>query len=183
MTMVECQYVRLLLGALIDEELSPGQHKEVQAHLDTCPDCQADLEQLCSLSQAFGELRALMPTADVEAGVADVRARIAADRHAPGLVEHLQVWWHELVTFHRPLVYAGVLAVVLALAVPLAWLITADQANRAISVAPQITVAPSMVESIEYGGESVIIMQDPGTGNTIIWLQSTPTTEENDGSI
>lgn len=49
-------HVNHLLEAYHDGELSPGQHRKVEAHLSECPACRAELEQMRRLSTLLHEV-------------------------------------------------------------------------------------------------------------------------------
>lgn len=69
------------LHAYLDGELSEGQRREVEAHLVSCIECQARLEQATGLGQRVSELMAELEPAPVQAPAwREIEARAAARR-------------------------------------------------------------------------------------------------------
>jgi predicted anti-sigma-YlaC factor YlaD len=50
------QHVNHLLNEYYDDELSPARRRQVEAHLDTCASCRAELEQMRQLSAWLDEV-------------------------------------------------------------------------------------------------------------------------------
>ena len=50
------QHINHLLDEYYDGELSPARRRQVEAHLDVCADCRAELEQMRQLSALLAEV-------------------------------------------------------------------------------------------------------------------------------
>ncbi len=69
------------LHTYLDGELSEGQRREVEAHLSSCVECQARLEQVTALGQRVSELMAELEPGPLQAPAwRDIEARAAARR-------------------------------------------------------------------------------------------------------
>ncbi|MDD3580462.1 MAG: zf-HC2 domain-containing protein [Desulfobacca sp.] len=63
--MLDCQKVKELLSAYMDDELSEAQRELVQAHLGKCPVCRQELARLERLWQTLAALPEVAPPADL----------------------------------------------------------------------------------------------------------------------
>jgi anti-sigma factor RsiW len=70
------------LSEYLDDELDPRERAEVDAHLQGCATCRADLDALRLVVARAGELTDRRPDADLWPGV---QARIGSDRGAPAV--------------------------------------------------------------------------------------------------
>src|SRR6266478_4406708 len=70
-----CQDIRLDLSAYLDNELTPPQRTEVEAHLASCPRCQGDLNEMKTLVTGVAALPKLQPAPRF---LAEVRRKIAS---------------------------------------------------------------------------------------------------------
>lgn len=84
-----CQDVRQDLVALIDDQLEPARRSQLEAHLEGCQGCQAELSGLRRALEAVDALPALEPSSDLQARF---DARLERERSG---------WWAELTTWMR----------------------------------------------------------------------------------
>jgi anti-sigma factor RsiW len=74
---MNCENVTERLGALLDGELDAAEEAAVRAHVEDCPRCAAELDELESLNQLLGALAAHEGDADFA-----VRVRRRAEKKA-----------------------------------------------------------------------------------------------------
>jgi anti-sigma factor RsiW len=77
----DCQGIRSELSAYLDNEIAPAERSAIEKHLDDCPHCQRELEQLKSLTAAVTALPTLEPPARF---LAEVRRKIAGESEPRG---------------------------------------------------------------------------------------------------
>lgn len=148
-----CARFTPLLEGYLDGELSAEQIDAVEEHLWSCPRCQKELEELCTLRKILREA--------MEEGLVNEQLQVAWDRITEGLTPPTlkeRIWWpvRNLLPPFRPL---RTLAWGLALLVILLFII------------PLVTTAPSPpveVESIE--SEHPVMIFQGEEGMTVIWL-------------
>jgi anti-sigma factor RsiW len=101
------------LTALLDGELPPSRAEEVTRHVDACPACRAERDQLAAGAAA---LRALPPAPEPSAGfAARLTARLAAEaRPPPGLLGRLAAFRWRIAA---PVAAAALAAAVVGVAV------------------------------------------------------------------
>lgn len=87
------QHVNHLLNEYYDGELSPARRRQVEAHLQACPACRAELEQVRQLSALLGEVS--LPDAfsspqlfGAQVGLRISREQVERSRY-PGAVWHV----------------------------------------------------------------------------------------------
>ena len=79
-----CEETTKLLSQYIDDVLSLPARVTVDAHLDLCPVCRAEVTELRSLSRSLGYLARQAPPADVASAINDaLRIEAAAQRQSP----------------------------------------------------------------------------------------------------
>ncbi|MFO7956435.1 MAG: zf-HC2 domain-containing protein [Candidatus Brocadiia bacterium] len=74
---MNCENVKERLGTLLDGELDAAEEAAVRAHVEACPRCAAELDELESLNQLLGALPAHEGNADFA-----VRVRRRAEKEA-----------------------------------------------------------------------------------------------------
>jgi hypothetical protein len=60
---MKCEDIQKELKAFLDDEIDKKKKQEVKAHLDQCPNCAKDLEQLKKLSEALQTWKGIEPSA------------------------------------------------------------------------------------------------------------------------
>lgn len=130
------QAVQALLPWFVRERLHGAEREQVEAHLASCPHCQAELESERRLQAAHRQLGDGFPagsTLDVERGLAAVHAQIAAlprERRRAAL-QGLAAWWRQGPVSWRWLLSAQCLVIVL-LGIGLLWPADAPEPYRAL---------------------------------------------------
>lgn len=103
-----------------DGELDEQQKARVEAHLESCPDCQAELESLRKLSGVLNMARVPAPVQPAEAFAARVRAELAGTRPQTGWQRGLRTAWKA-----APFVWVGTWLFIQAVSLAAALLATA----------------------------------------------------------
>jgi len=80
------------LSAYLDDELTPGERTEVEAHLAACPGCAAFLADLRAVDAAADGLPAEAPAGYFDTFPSRVRARLGAGSKAPARTRRLPAW-------------------------------------------------------------------------------------------
>lgn len=172
-----CDRVERWLGAYRDGALGRGRARRVEAHLLGCGRCRAALESF----QKIGEtLRAHPPPAlsarQVESLLAGVRQRILARgvtaRHRGWKTLGAPPMLRDAFVVH-PRMSWGTAAVLVAL---LVWFVGGDAGRRLVGPgAPPMPIAPIVVESLEGGPQtSVMLFTPPHSNLKVIWIFEEP---------
>ena len=104
--MAYCNEYTELISAALDGALSPGQRKELDAHLAACPECAALYKELSALHAALEDLPPVEPPADLKARIMEAVAAEKVVPFPPKRNDRLPHRW-------RWLASAAVLAIVL----------------------------------------------------------------------
>lgn len=125
-------------------ELPDNEAHELEQHLDSCPDCQSDREQLMALQMLAGTLPVVEPDANLVA-----RARLRLDEALDALPAHR---WYERLTRRITTSFAGLQAAPMAAALLLALGVGAGSfggyqlaQHRTSPVAPATSIASTGV--------------------------------------
>jgi len=86
------EHVEHLLAGYHDHELPARRQRQVEAHLEGCPDCQASLAQLAGLSDVLTEYTLPDTMASAETFRAQVMLRLS--RRKQSQAGYLSWWWH-----------------------------------------------------------------------------------------
>jgi anti-sigma factor RsiW len=86
---MNCHRLSNLLSAYIDGELTGVEMIEIRNHLDGCPACQDDLDQVRAMKRLVGRLRTAQPAADLGARIC---ASLDGVQPKPVLGAWLEVW-------------------------------------------------------------------------------------------
>ncbi len=162
---MDCQGCNRLLQAYLDGDLDGAPHREVEAHLDKCPDCRADYDRLVKVRDLLKDLREVeVPSGEREEFIRALMDRIEAERVAG---------WSRRINWRPALI--GAIAVVAILIV-----LVSIPRQREI---PEIAGAPGLnalenvrIDTLIMGGLDAHFMAtsgdflcDPGTaGGTIL---------------
>lgn len=104
--MAYCNEYTELISAALDGALSPGQRKELDAYLASCPECAALYKELSALHAALEDLPPVEPPADLKARIMEAVAAEKVVPFPPKRNDRLPHRW-------RWLASAAVLAIVL----------------------------------------------------------------------
>jgi anti-sigma factor RsiW len=168
-----CESYQMLLSAYADGEASPKERGQLELHLSGCSECRARLEDLKALSSTVSaHLLAEAEQADFSGFADGVLKRIGPKE--PGLLERLQVWVSEVMTYHRAAVLSSAItaAVTIAIAVPVVWQLASRSAPQAVVVRDLQLQDPNLQP----------VVMDMGDGKTLIMLVDRPGSDEGEAA-
>ncbi len=175
-TRLTCDQTQDLLGAFVLDSLDPRQGIEVRSHLETCPACRGEAEELRATAMSIGE--AVEPVAPP----AQLRERIMREIQQPRLEpvaappEPVRAWWA------RPRSAWGVaaMAAVLMLAAGGWGLSEHFSARGAASNGTLAATALNPVDRLIASGEAQVVPLTPTSGTAakaaLVTDQATGTT-------
>ncbi len=77
---MNCEKCQQLLNAYLDGELEGIEFDEVEVHIDKCPECRSELDQLVKMRELLMDLRSVeVPEGEKEAFIEALRARLKAE--------------------------------------------------------------------------------------------------------
>lgn len=91
--MNDCHVMKAKLGRLIDAELKPADQAVIQSHLEVCPNCRQEFDELKRVSTSLDRL-AVPPVPDRLGAtvMARVRNDVSAGTPAPGMFRFWKDW-------------------------------------------------------------------------------------------
>jgi anti-sigma factor RsiW len=94
---MRCEEVQERLSALIDQQLSPQEHEQLQHHLHTCEACFREYQELRRFVEFCRQLEAPDPKIDLWREFQPMLAEIVAEQKIP-FAQRLRRQWNRLVS-------------------------------------------------------------------------------------
>lgn len=159
----------------LDNELSHGEHQDLQAEINACPDCQARAERFLETGR---ELRGL-----VDASLHNVEPLRAVQAIHQRIDHYRRSSWSKRMRARASDVWAGerrkVVSVMVAAAIsavmgPAVLYLAEQQSVRSVPALQSASpaMASVVVESLEFDGQSRAMIYRPAANTTVIWLES-----------
>lgn len=118
---MKCKQISQLIHDYVDGRIPQCDCDELEAHLSSCPDCAAEVEEVRSVVNSLGSLCGCSAPVDCWESI---KFRLPANAHTAPL-------WKRLV--FRPVLAAPALAVALLLAVFVMWPGAVEQPNKVVA--------------------------------------------------
>ena len=140
------------VSCFYDKELDPVTYNRVKAHIDTCPECGKQLSDLITLSEHVRGPLAHTAASSLPMGI--------EDNVLSAIQKKQRSWWENT----RELLFSR------KILLPATALVSLSLLMFILLKPPSVSRPSAIITSLSGDTTSIIILQTPETGHTILWF-------------